>query len=362
MNPSFGESNLRSHGYRARPYARCNTKLSTKRLVEEETSVKSLPVSTSKESEEVVESSDAYLFDYNSDSASDALSVCSSSVSTVSSTLSAASNSGLNKRLRRKRPRYKRPHLYNIGHRGAKAYAMDNSLESFTKAISMNVHVIELDVQLTKDEKIVVFHDIYVKTSQTETERVSSVTLEEMQRLRPEVQTFETVLDHIALVARQCKNNDLQVYIDIKGEGVIVPMYMTIKNFCLINHEWNAERFFVATFDHMQMAEFNEFLAYDRNRLEGIRKVLLLGGIPYGYCQSFTPLDPDYVCVDKGVMIGKNAQSFVGDAHERGIGVFVYTVNEKKMMETCLDLGVDGLCSDYPDRVSDVIDASALEG
>ena len=49
--------------------------------------------------------------------------------------------------------------LLKVGHRGARAYEVENTLDSFKKAIELGVNAIEFDVRATKDEKLIVFHD-----------------------------------------------------------------------------------------------------------------------------------------------------------------------------------------------------------
>ena len=68
-------------------------------------------------------------------------------------------------------------------HRGASAYAPENTLLSFQKAVDMNADGVELDIQLTKDGEIVVIHDEWLDRTSNGTGWVKDYTLEELKKL-----------------------------------------------------------------------------------------------------------------------------------------------------------------------------------
>ena len=70
-----------------------------------------------------------------------------------------------------------------IGHRGTKAYAAENTLTSFKKALEIGVDAIELDVRKTKDNELAAIHDTDIKRTTNEEGLVSELTLKEIQRL-----------------------------------------------------------------------------------------------------------------------------------------------------------------------------------
>lgn len=57
----------------------------------------------------------------------------------------------------------KRDKFINYAHRGASSYAPENTMSAFRKSIELGANGIELDLQKTKDDKIVVFHDDFIK-------------------------------------------------------------------------------------------------------------------------------------------------------------------------------------------------------
>ena len=66
-----------------------------------------------------------------------------------------------------------------FGHRGAPAYAQENSIDSFEKALEQKVDGIELDVQITKDNKVAIYHDKYIFDNKT---KINKITKKELQR------------------------------------------------------------------------------------------------------------------------------------------------------------------------------------
>ena len=71
--------------------------------------------------------------------------------------------------------------MLRIGHRGARAYAPENTLASFKKAIEIGVDAVELDVRKTKDNQLVVIHDADVKRTTNGEGLVSELTLKEIK-------------------------------------------------------------------------------------------------------------------------------------------------------------------------------------
>ena len=76
--------------------------------------------------------------------------------------------------------------MLRIGHRGARAYAPENTITSFKKAIEIGVDAIELDVRKTKDNKLVVIHDADVKRTTDGEGLVSDFTLKEIKSFSAE--------------------------------------------------------------------------------------------------------------------------------------------------------------------------------
>ena len=69
------------------------------------------------------------------------------------------------------------------GHRGASAYAPENTMEAFRMALDMGADGVELDVHLSKDGELVVIHDLLLDRTTNGHGKVCDFTLEELKQL-----------------------------------------------------------------------------------------------------------------------------------------------------------------------------------
>ena len=242
-----------------------------------------------------------------------------------------------------------------IAHKGASGVAPENTLAAIEEALNMGVDMIAIDVQNTKDEEIIVFHDATLDRTTNGTGLVHDYTLEEIRQLDAgswfnsrfsdqKVPTLKEVLD---LVDGRCK-----VLIEIKHMDH--PHYhdFSEKLIDVIREERNG-------FDWVILESYeNEYLeeahAYD-DRIQ--TKQLMIG-------EDSTPLLAFYV--ESRMHLGRSEKNDQMKAlnphyetmsprrvfrmHARGFQVYTYTVNERDDMIKQLNMGVDGLITDFPDR------------
>ena len=98
--------------------------------------------------------------------------------------------------------------MLKIAHRGASGYEPENTLRSFRKAIELNSDAIELDVQLTKDHKLVVIHDETVNRTTNGKWKVSELTLKELKKLDAgKGEKIPTLEEVIKVCRNKCKLN-----------------------------------------------------------------------------------------------------------------------------------------------------------
>lgn len=113
-----------------------------------------------------------------------------------------------------------RKHVSVYAHRGASAYALENTMEAFEKAISMHADGIELDVQCSKDGTLFVFHDLNLKRLTGVNKFIHECTDEELHELRlgrrflryltnKRMPTFEQVLEW-------ANKHDIKLNIELK--------------------------------------------------------------------------------------------------------------------------------------------------
>ena len=214
-----------------------------------------------------------------------------------------------------------------IGHRGAKGYMPENTLPSFKYAMELGCEWLELDVYYV-DGEILVIHDKRVDRTTDGRGLVEQLELNYLRSLDAgngaKIPTLTEVLD---LVHGKCGIN-----VELKGRNTARPVCELLSNY-----GWPTEKVLLSSFNHEELARSDP--QYQRGVL-------------------FNRLVPDrWQKAEKLAACSVNfyfehvTQKLVDEAHQRGYKVLVYTVNELDDIELMLAYGVDGIFSDYPDRV-----------
>lgn len=227
-----------------------------------------------------------------------------------------------------------------IAHRGASGYEPENTLLSFQKAIELGADIIELDVRLTSDNKLVVIHDLDLDRTTNGHGSVGSYSLEELQKFDAgkgeKIPTLEEVLD---LVDKKVKVN-----IELKGGNTALKTVEVIRNY-IKNKKWNADDFFISSFSRRELKKMRQLEPQ-------INIGLLYFNIPF----LFSFINPikeakKYGAYSINIGMRNVTKTLVAMAHDQKLEVFVYTVNEKKDIEKMKAFGVDGIISNYPERI-----------
>jgi len=222
-----------------------------------------------------------------------------------------------------------------IGHRGACGYTPENTLASFAKALEMHVDIIELDVFLCASGQVVVIHDAKIDRTTNSKGKVSQLTLEELQSVDAGngeiIPTLRQVFDLV--------NRRAIIDIELKGTGTAQAVAQLIEEY-VSNYGWCYQDFIVTSFNHYLLKEFNELCPK-------VVRGAIINAIPLAYAQFGSDLAAQAIIVCKDFI----SKEYVKDAHTRGLKVLVYTVNEPDEINEMKELGVDGIISNFPDRV-----------
>ncbi len=221
-----------------------------------------------------------------------------------------------------------------IGHRGASGHVPENTLASFAMALEMEADAIELDVHLTKSGELVVIHDHSVDRVSNGKGIVADMTLVELKKYTLEQGEKIPTLDEVCdLIDRRCVIN-----VELKGPSTAGPVAELIRKRVQENG-WSYEHFFVSSFNHHELYAFHQLLPE-------VQTGALLEGVPLRYAEFAEDVGATHI-----VLCGYSVTpAFIEDAHNRGLQVFVYTVNELKDMKLLKKMGVDGIITNYPDR------------
>lgn len=222
-----------------------------------------------------------------------------------------------------------------IGHRGAMGYAPENTLNSFQKALELKVDVIELDVHICKSGELVVIHDSKVDRTTNGKGYVLEKTLAELKKLKTDNnQRIPTLIEALDLIERKAIIN-----IELKATGTAKPVVKLIEDY-VINKSWQYDDFTISSFNHYELKELKEVNPK-------IKIGALMAGIPIGFAEFGEKIKADSVNLDLEFI----NQEFVDDAHQRGLKVYVRTVNDLNDIAKMKNFNVDGICSNFPDKL-----------
>lgn len=217
-----------------------------------------------------------------------------------------------------------------IGHRGAKGHVAENTLASFEKAIAFGCPWIELDVHAVEEELIVI-HDREVDRTTNGTGRIKELSLGYIRSLDAgggeKIPTLSEVLD---LVDRRARIN-----VELKGKGTAARVSELLNGY--LEKDWQTDDFLLSSFNHTELMQADP----------RYRRGALFDKLTDDMWEQAEHLEAWSVNVDKKDV----SQSLVTEAHNRGFKVLVYTVNKEAVIRKMLGFGVDGIFSDYPDRV-----------
>jgi glycerophosphoryl diester phosphodiesterase len=226
--------------------------------------------------------------------------------------------------------------MLKVGHRGARGYEPENTLRSFKKAIKLGADMIELDVHTCKSGEVVVIHDEDVDRTTNGRGRVADKTLAELKELDAgkgeKIPTLEEVLDLF--------EGKIKHHIELKGKNCATCVADTIDRYVKTKGLKRSE-LLVISFEH------DTLLKQFREASPETPIGLLFRRVPDDFAERAVAMGAEFVAL----FHKKTTKEIVEVAHNRGLKVIVWTVNEPKEISRAKELGVDGITSDYPDRL-----------
>ena len=233
-----------------------------------------------------------------------------------------------------------------IAHRGLSGFYPENTMLAFKKCLNLNIYGIELDVQKTKDNQLVVIHDEKVDRTFNGTGYIKDMTLNELQSLNSNFRDYENNKDckipTLKEVLTLFKPTDFIINIELKNNKI---KYKNLEEdvINLVKELKMERRVIISSF---RMKSLNKVKALcpkiTRSYLisEKFYKHRLKNMIFYKAIKNkSTYLSPNYIIADK---------KFINKCHRRDIKILCYTVNTIEEYEKLLKLKVDGVFTDFP--------------
>ena len=247
-----------------------------------------------------------------------------------------------------------------IAHRGGRSLGPENTLYTYRRAVDMGVDVIEIDVRLTKDNQLAVIHDKSVNRTTNGSGTVESYTLADLQKLdaayhwtADEANTFPLRGNGIKIPSLSEVFQEfpqMRINIEIKD-----PKPAAINSICqTIQDHGMSPKVMIASFNAGALKKFRSLCPAVATSA-GASEAILFYTLQKIYLESaYSPaaralqVPPAYG--DLQVV----TRRFIEAAHDRNLKVHVWTVNSVDAMKKLLQIGVDGIMTDYPQRLLEI--------
>lgn len=238
-----------------------------------------------------------------------------------------------------------------IGHRGASGYAPEHTFASWDLALEMGVDYIEQDLQMTSDGVLVVMHDNTLDRTTSGAGEVMSRTFEEVQELDAgswfDAQFAGARVPSLRQVFERY-GREVNYYIETKNPeeapGMEEELLELIHEFDLRSGAVERRQVLIQSFSTDSLRKIQ--------RMDPQLPLIQL--IPKEYTsEHIQRLMPEISRFAVGIGPARTSvdSGLVNAAHALGVDVHPYTVNDVAEMERLIDLGVDGMFSDFPDRL-----------
>jgi glycerophosphoryl diester phosphodiesterase len=249
-----------------------------------------------------------------------------------------------------------------FAHQGGENIRPSNTLAAFRHAVELGADVLDTDMHLTKDGVLVLMHDQTVDRTTNGHGAIRDLTLAEIKQLdagyrftTDNDQTFPyrgqgltvPTLEELFLAYP-----DMRFGIEIKQTEPLE----TARRFCALLRQYHMQdSVLVSSFRQQNMDEFRrECPEVATSATEDEVRPFFLASL-LGLTRAFTPRFNSLQVPEQAAGFHLLTPQFVAAAHERGLAVQPWTINEEDDLKRILALGVDGINTDNPDRLLDLL-------
>ena len=219
--------------------------------------------------------------------------------------------------------------MLNIAHRGASAYKPENTLASFQKAIDLNVDMVEFDIRLSKDKKIVVIHDQTVNRTTDGKGKVQNKDLEQLKLLNAGAgELIPTLQEALTLIGGRCLIN-----IEIAERGIAKRLAEALQPFYYM---WDS--IVISSFSFKELKIFYYYMP--TLKVSYLSEELTVRSI-----KEISQLPIYSLNLNKGSL----REDLMDWLHSMSFKVFAFTVNTEEDLKKMRNLSVDGVFTDCPD-------------
>lgn len=231
-----------------------------------------------------------------------------------------------------------------FAHRGGASEAPENTMPAFEHAVALGYRYVETDVHVTADGELLAFHDDHLDRVTDSTGAISELPWARVRAAlvdgREPIPRFEDLL---------AAWPDLRVNVDPKHDAAVEPLAEAIRR------TGTVDRICVGAFSDKRLARLQGLVGPALCTSMGPRQVARLVAASRGVPGSGQLAAPCAQIPTHQGRLPMVSERLVAAAHRRGIQVHVWTIDDPLEMTRLLDLGVDGIMTDRPQVLKDVL-------
>lgn len=236
----------------------------------------------------------------------------------------------------------------NFAHRGFSGNYPENTMIAFKKAVEVGADGIELDVQLTKDEEVVIIHDETIDRTTDGRGAVSSYNYEELKKFDASfkfkgefgINPIPTLREYFEYI----KDKDIVTNIELKT-GVKEYLGIEEKVWKLIKEYKLEDKVIISSFNHFSI----------------LRMKKIAPNLKYGLLSETWIINAGKYTEEVGVQcyhpyFPNMTKEIVEEIKSHNIEINTFTVNEEKDIRDMIDKGIDIIIGNYPDLTKQIIE------
>ena len=237
-----------------------------------------------------------------------------------------------------------------IGHRGSDL-GVENTLEAVKGAIDSGADFAEVDIQLTKDQVPVAAHDDNLSRMAGRFKNINSLTLEELQSISLSQYGMEGHVPTLEELLRLSKGK-IRLLIELKAVSGKEREILVDQILALIE-KYDFEK------DCILMSLDFDLIQLVRQKNPSLKTgCCMFGNLGKTTVENLLSLDCDFVVIEENMV----SNSFISACRQAWLPVYVWTVDMEENMRKYLDMGVNGLISDKPYLVKEVLEDYSFQG
>jgi len=223
-----------------------------------------------------------------------------------------------------------------IGHRGAMGHETENTLPSIQKALDLGVDMIEIDVFKIKSGEVVVFHDDKLDRITNAPGSIEDYYITDLNKVIVEGGHKIPLLQEVLKLI----DNKVALNIELKGRNTADKVNHIMKYY-IEKKKWSPDNFIISSFNWDELKEMRKYNS--DVAIAVLTEEDPVEAIPVAKELNAVAINPYFKKLDE-----EKAEAI----HNAGFKIYTWTVNESADIEAMKNVGVDGIITNFPERVN----------